>query len=73
MKGSDEQCVGKFKNSKFKIWIHIEEINEEENSYQDVGEPISIGEFNSLRFALDMRDTIYHAVYQGALDTLIDI
>lgn len=46
MSKHDEQYISKFQNSKFKVWVHIEEINEDEDYYQDVGEPISIGEYD---------------------------
>ena len=51
MSKHDEQYISKFQNSKFKVWVHIEEINEDEDYYQDVGEPISIGEFEDLDYA----------------------
>lgn len=55
MSKHDEQYISKFQNSKFKVWVHVEEINEDEDYYQDVGEPISIGEFDDYweaRFAM---------------------
>ena len=54
MSKHDEQYISKFQNSKFKVWVHIEEINEDEDYYQDVGEPISIGEFENLDDAVDL-------------------
>ena len=31
MSKHDEQYISKFQNSKFKVWINIEEINEDED------------------------------------------
>ena len=42
-----KQYISKFQNSKFKVWVHVEEINEDEDYYQDAGEPISIGDLLS--------------------------
>ena len=26
----DEQFISKFQNSKFKVWVHVDEVNEDE-------------------------------------------
>ena len=36
---------------KYKCWVTIEEIDEEEGTYEDVGEPEAIGEFDTLEEA----------------------
>jgi len=36
---------------KYKVWIVIENINEEEDFYEDVGMPESLGEFDTLEEA----------------------
>ena len=60
MSKHDEQYISKFQNSKFKVWVHIEEINEDEDYYQDVGEPISIGrEFDKLSDAATVVDSMW--------------
>ncbi|MFC1765158.1 hypothetical protein ACFL6U_24185 [Planctomycetota bacterium] len=33
--------------TKFKVWIHIEEINEEKDHYQEIDEPQELGRFDS--------------------------
>lgn len=42
----------------YKVWLHIEEIDEEADSYTDVDEPHSVGEFDSLAEAETMRDDV---------------
>ena len=36
---------------KFKVWIHIERIDEENDSYEDEGLPESVGTFDTLEEA----------------------
>ena len=66
MSKHDEQYINKFQNSKFKVWVHIEEINEDEDYYQDVGEPISIGEFKNLDYAVDLVEAVQYDI-RGAM------
>jgi DNA-directed RNA polymerase subunit RPC12/RpoP len=42
--------------STFKVWIHIEEINEDSDVYADVGEPWGVGEFDTLEEAEELRE-----------------
>lgn len=42
----------------YKVWIHIEEINEDEDYYEDVDEPWSLGEFGTLEEAKKLRSAI---------------
>ncbi len=65
MSKHDEQYINKFQNSKFKVWVHIEEINEDEGYYQDVGEPISIGEFKNLDYAVDLVEAVQYDIRYG--------
>ncbi len=51
-----EQYISKFEqNSNYKVWIHIEEVNEDEDYYQDIGMPVLIGEFENLDDAVYAR------------------
>lgn len=43
----------------YKVWIEIEEIDEENDSYLNKGEPMSIGEFASLEEAEMFQRTLY--------------
>jgi len=36
---------------KYKVWIHVEEIDEEEDTYEDVGLPEELGVFSTLEEA----------------------
>jgi hypothetical protein len=45
-------------SSVFKVWIHIEEIDEDEDLYEDVDIPYAVGEFNTLEEAEKLRDAI---------------
>lgn len=35
----------------YKVWVHVEEIDEDGDSYEDIGLPDSIGEFNTIEEA----------------------
>ena len=48
MSKHDKQYINKFQNSNYKVWIHIEEVNDDEDYYQDIGEPVPVGEFENL-------------------------
>ena len=43
---------------KYKVWIAIEEINEEEDFYEDVGMPESLGEFDTLEEAKEFVEVL---------------
>lgn len=42
---------------KYKVWAYIEEIDEEKNTYEDIGEPTCIAEEDSLEEAQRAVDT----------------
>lgn len=42
----------------YKVWIHIEEIDEDEDLFEDYGLPDSAGEFQTLEGAQEMRDRL---------------
>lgn len=44
--------------STFKVWVSIEEIDEVEEIYEDVGEPWAVGEFPTLQEAEDLRQKL---------------
>ena len=54
--------------SVFKVWIHIEEIDEEEDLYKDMGEPTSLAEFefypNAVEFADKLCDVFQKVRYE---------
>ena len=39
---------------KYKVWVHIEEIDEEKDHYKDVGEPVSIATVDDLSDATEI-------------------
>lgn len=43
----------------YKIWTYIERIDEDNDSYKDVGEPLSVGEFLTLRKAEEFREDLF--------------
>jgi hypothetical protein len=43
----------------YKIWTYIEEISEDTDHYKDVGEPLSIGEFNTRKEAEEYRESLF--------------
>lgn len=43
----------------YKIWSYIEEIDESKDSYEDVSEPLSIGEFKTFDEAFEFREQLY--------------
>ena len=42
---------------KYKVWVHIEEIDEDLDHYEDVGMPVSEGEYNTLDEA---EEAVFH-------------
>lgn len=42
----------------YKVWIHVEEIDEDHDHYEDVREPYPVGEFNSLEEAEELADQL---------------
>lgn len=42
----------------YNVWVHIEEVDESVDNYQDIGEPISVGRFDSLENAMKSRDKL---------------
>lgn len=44
-------------NITYKVWVHIEEIVNDER-FTDIDEPVSLGEFGSLTRAIELRDTV---------------
>lgn len=47
----------------WKVWIVVEEIDEEEDTYEDIGMPVSIGgefseERNAFKFAAELSNTV---------------
>lgn len=42
----------------YKLWVYVEEIDEENDSYEDAGEPTSIGEFKTFKEADEYREEI---------------
>lgn len=42
----------------YKIWVHVEKIDEEANHYEDIGLPESLGEFACLDDALEVVENI---------------
>jgi len=48
----------------YKVWVHIEQVDESLDDYQDIGEPISVGEFGNLDDAMKLRDKLI-----GTVDT----
>ncbi|MDR3715925.1 MAG: hypothetical protein P4L51_24195 [Puia sp.] len=51
---------------KYKIWIEIEEMDEDDDYYSDIGEPVSCGLFDTLEEAVafqnEIRDSFSSAV-----------
>jgi len=45
--------------SKFKVWIHVEEVDEENDFYKDCGEPIEISICETEEKAYDLADQIF--------------
>ncbi len=43
----------------YKLWTYIEEIDEGENHYEDIGEPLSIGTFKKREEAEDFREDLH--------------
>ena len=35
----------------YKVWVHVEEFDSEKEEYDDVGLPVSVGEYDSLDIA----------------------
>lgn len=48
--------------SKFKVWIHIEEIDEENDLYRDCGEPVEIDVCETEEEAYALADLVYRKV-----------
>lgn len=44
--------------STFKVWIHIEEIDDDADLCEDVGEPWAVGEFDTLEEAEALRQKL---------------
>lgn len=42
----------------YNVWTYIEEIDEDKDHYEDVGEPLSIGEFDTFGEADSYREGI---------------
>ena len=36
----------------YKVWIHVEEIDDARDSYKDIGEPICYGDYTSRKAAI---------------------
>ena len=45
---------------KYKVWVHIEEIDEEADHYEDVARPIGVGEFETIEDAQQRVGDIYN-------------
>ena len=43
----------------YKVWTIIEEIDESIDYYEDIGEPVSVMEFNTLEMAEKFQKTLY--------------
>jgi len=43
---------------KYKLWVHIEEIDEDADTCEDIGEPRSLGEYSTLTKAKNLREFI---------------
>jgi DNA-directed RNA polymerase subunit M/transcription elongation factor TFIIS len=46
----------------YNVWVHIEQVDESLDDYQDIGEPISVGKFDSLEEAVKLRDKLIGTV-----------
>ncbi|KKM03997.1 hypothetical protein LCGC14_1768820 [marine sediment metagenome] len=55
--------------SQFKVWIHIEEIDEEADKYEDVGLPEPLATYGSLEEAQDLVVALLQTHNPKALDT----
>ena len=45
----------------YKVWVHVEEIDEDEGHYEDVGIPESIGEFETQEEATALQQQLVRA------------
>tara|TARA_R100000808_G_C2143193_1_gene150975 strand:+ start:459 stop:620 length:162 start_codon:yes stop_codon:yes gene_type:complete len=45
----------------YKIWVHIEEIDEDDGLVEEVGEPECLGEFETLDEAIEVMADLAHA------------
>jgi len=45
----------------YKIWTYIEKINEDKDIYEDVEEPMGIGEFRTLKEAKEFRTDLFYS------------
>jgi hypothetical protein len=43
----------------YKVWAYLEEIDESENHYEDIGSPLSIGEFKTPEEAETFREMLH--------------
>ena len=43
----------------YKVWTIIEEIDESIDHYEDIGEPVSVMEFNNLEDAEEFQNTLF--------------
>jgi len=51
----------------YKVWISIEEIDEENDSWENIGEPDSLGTFDTLEQAQEYLSDVYGAVSRDDL------
>ena len=51
----------------YKVWIHVEEIDEENDHYEDITEPVEVARFANEIKAIEFADTLENeaAVLQG--------
>lgn len=45
----------------YKVWLSIEEIDEENDHFENVSEPMDCGEFDTLEEAFDRQNEIFNA------------
>lgn len=51
----------------YKVWISIEEIDEENDVWKNIGEPDSLGTFDNLEEAQDFLSDVYNAISRDDL------
>ncbi len=55
--------------SQFKVWVHIEEIDESADKYEDVGLPEPLASYDTLQEAQALVVELLQTLNPGALET----
>ena len=61
--GHNSPTIDEMKETKmktYKVWTYIEEIDEDNDHYEDVSTPLSIGEFKTKKEAEEFREKLFN-------------